>query len=503
MLFNSLQFLCFFPIVTALYFLLPHRFRWQLLLVASCYFYMALIPAYVLILFFLIFVDYSAGLLIEQATGARRKPLLLLSLAANLGVLVFFKYFNFLNANLEALTGFLGVSWHVRNLEIVLPVGLSFHTFQSISYTIEVYLGRQRAERHLGIYALYVMFYPQLVAGPIERPQNLLHQFVEEHRFEYGRVTDGLKLMAWGFFKKVVIADRLAGAVALVYDNPHAFTGLPLLVATYCFAVQIYCDFSGYSDIARGAARVMGFNLMNNFNRPYHARSVADFWHRWHISLSTWFRDYLYIPLGGNRVWKCRWWYVVKRDGAEHEVAAGERVWKLRWYCNLFLVFLASGLWHGASWTFVAWGALHGSYLLVSLWTRGLRQRLGRLLGLERAPAALLRGLQVFLTFNLVAFAWIFFRAQSLEHALYIVRHLFVFGPDTVGYFALQKKDLLVALVAVVVLEAAHLVQRRQGLAGFLSRQPALVRWPAYYALVYGTLFFGKFGSQQFIYFQF
>lgn len=289
MLFNSLHFLCFFVIVTTFYFVLPHRYRWFNLLIASCYFYMAFVPAYILILGGTIIVDYVAGIYIEKSTGYRRKFLLMSSLVANIGVLAVFKYYNFLNQNLSLLLQSVGWSNSLPYLSMLLPIGLSFHTFQAMSYTIEVYRGNQRAERHLGIYALYVLFYPQLVAGPIERPQHILHQFYEKHTFDYVNVTNGLKRMAWGLFKKVVIADRLAMAVNTVYDNPTAFVGMPLIVATVCFAFQIYCDFSGYSDIAIGAAQVMGFRLMKNFDRPYFSTSISEFWRRWHISLSTWF----------------------------------------------------------------------------------------------------------------------------------------------------------------------------------------------------------------------
>lgn len=487
MLFNSLHFLVFFPVVTALYFLLPHRVRVPFLLAASCYFYMALIPAYILILVFVIVVDYFAGILIENARGARRRLLLLASLSANLGVLGFFKYFNFFNTNVAELYQLWGGGWFISNLHIILPIGLSFHTFQSISYTIEVYRGNQAAERNFGVYALYVLFYPQLVAGPIERPQNLLPQFYEKHYFDYQRVTDGLKLMAWGMFKKVVIADRLAAGVNLVYDNPTGYAGLPLIMATYYFAIQIYCDFSGYSDIAIGAAQVMGFRLMDNFNRPYHAKSIAEFWKRWHISLSSWFRDYLYIPLGGNRVGK----------------------W--RWYFNLFFVFLVSGLWHGAAWTFVLWGALHGLYLIFALWTQGLRERAGRYLRLHRLPAVR-KFVAVFVTFNLVCFAWIFFRAQSLHDAFYIVTHLFTLSSTVAGEaalvppgaFILDRVDIVIALVAVAFMETIHLLQRHREMRQFLSEKPFWMRWSAYYALTMSILLFGKFElPQQFIYFQF
>jgi D-alanyl-lipoteichoic acid acyltransferase DltB (MBOAT superfamily) len=346
MIFNSLEFLAFFPIVTLLYFVVPRRMQWALLLIASCIFYMAFRPVYVLILVFTILVDYVAGLLIAPAVGWRRRAWLGASIAANVGVLAVFKYWNFAAGNLNGLAG----RPLVPLLDILLPIGLSFHTFQAMSYTIEVYRGRQPPERHLGIYALYVMFYPQLVAGPIERPQNLLPQFRDGHEFDAARVTRGLSLMMWGFFKKIVVADRLAIAVNHVYARPGDFDGAALLLATYAFAFQIYCDFSGYSDIALGSAEVMGFELMKNFDRPYASASVAEFWRRWHISLSTWFRDYLYIPLGGSKVGPAR-------TGA-----------------NLLIVFLVSGLWHGANWTYVAWGALHGLYIIVGRATEGARR---------------------------------------------------------------------------------------------------------------------------------
>lgn len=268
MLFNSLQFAVFFVVVTTLYFALPHRARGPMLLIASSYFYMAFVPRYILILFFTIAIDYAAGLLIEGATGVRRRLLLVASLVANLGVLAFFKYFNFLNDTLRAVASAVDVPYSVPALAIILPIGLSFHTFQSMSYTIEVYRGHQAAERNFARFALYVMFYPQLVAGPIERPQNLLQQLKERHEFSYERARAGLQLMAWGFFKKIAVADRLAPAVNSVYADPSSYSGSAILLATYLFAIQIYCDFSGYSDIAIGAAQVMGFRLMRNFDHP-------------------------------------------------------------------------------------------------------------------------------------------------------------------------------------------------------------------------------------------
>ena len=293
-------------------------------------------------------------------------------------------------------------------------MGLSFHTFQAMSYTIEVYRGRQKAERHFGIYALYVMFYPQLVAGPIERPQNLIHQFYEEHRFDYDRVVSGLQLIAWGLFKKVVVADRLAKVVNVVYAGPSQYGGPPLVIATVFFAFQIFCDFSGYSDIAIGSARVMGFTLMNNFNRPYHSQSIAEFWRRWHISLSTWFRDYVYIPLGGNRL----------------SVP--------RWYANILVVFLVSGLWHGARWTYVIWGALHGIFLIVGAVTEKFRARITAAIGLGRHPF-FHNPLRVLFTFALVNLGWIFFRASSVRDAWQILTRLFTGWTDICTFAGLRK----------------------------------------------------------------
>ena len=340
MLFNSLGFLIFFPCVTLLYFLLPHKFRWLHLLIASCIFYMAFIPVYIFILFFTIIIDYIAGIMIENSIGKNRKLFLTLSIVANVGVLAFFKYYNFFITNVNALFHSLNIApGNIPLLSIILPIGLSFHTFQAMSYTIEVYRGNQKAERHFGIYSLYVMFYPQLVAGPIERPQNLLHQFKEEHKFDANNLLDGLRLMLWGFFKKVVIADRVAQYTNTVFNHPYEYHYLNLIIAVLFFSIQIYCDFSGYSDIAIGAAKTMGFDLMINFNRPYFSKNIQEFWRKWHISLSTWFRDYLYILLGGNR------------KGIK------------RLYFNVAVVFLLSGFWHGANWTYLVWGGLHTIFI--------------------------------------------------------------------------------------------------------------------------------------------
>jgi alginate O-acetyltransferase complex protein AlgI len=484
MLFNSIQFLVFFIVVTTAYFALPYKYRWFLLLVSSCYFYMAFVPIYILILGFTIVVDYFAGIFLEQAVGKRRKLYLIFSLIANIGVLAVFKYYNFLNDNLSFLLQGFALTNPIPHLSILLPIGLSFHTFQAMSYTIEVYRGHQKAERHFGIYALYVMFYPQLVAGPIERPQNLLHQFRERYDFDYERITSGLKLMMWGLFKKAVIADRLAVIVDNVYNNPHSHNGIAFIIATIFFSFQIFCDFSGYSDMAIGAARIMGFKLMKNFDKPYQSKSISEFWKRWHISLSSWFRDYLYISLGGNRV-------AIPR-----------------YYFNLFIVFLVSGLWHGANWTFIIWGALHGFYLVFAVFTKNQRGWVSVKLGLNRLPF-----LETVITFILVGFAWIFFRASDVSTALYIAGHLFSGLGETVRQFVhgqlwlpdlgVAPGEVLFSACLIIFLEVVHFLQNKINFNKFLSEKPVVLRWTVYYLVIFSILVFGVFQSRQFIYFQF
>jgi alginate O-acetyltransferase complex protein AlgI len=488
MLFNSFEFLLFFPIVTALYFLLPHNFRWFHLLVASCIFYMYFIPIYILVLFLTIIIDYIAGIMIENAKGARRKWFLVMSIFANVGVLAVFKYYNFFIDNINEFFHITNINAHLPIWNIILPIGLSFHTFQAMSYTIEVYRGQQKAEPDLGIYALYVMFYPQLVAGPIERPQNLLPHFHEKHDFKYENAAIGFRLMMWGMIKKVVIADRLALTTDPIFKDPHHHSGTALAIATIFFAFQIFCDFSGYSDIATGAARVMGFKLMTNFNKPYHSRSISEFWKRWHISLSTWFKDYLYISLGGNRV----------------SVP--------RMYFNLFFVFMVSGFWHGANWTFIAWGALHGFYLVFALFTKGVREKVANTLGITKFPTVN-NTLNIITTFILVNIAWVFFRAVNIHDALYIVRKftsvpgemLQVATSHHIAFLNLPGiyNAILPGFGLIAFLEIAHIIQHKYDLEHTFSARPTFVRWSLYFGGQAALFFLGVYQDQQFIYFQF
>ena len=485
MLFNSIHFLVFFTIVTLLYFAIPYQKRWMLLLASSCYFYMAFVPFYILILGFTIVIDYFAGIYIDTSEGKKRKLFLIISLIANIGVLATFKYYNFLNQNFSIVTKIFGLSNPLPYLSILLPIGLSFHTFQAMSYTIEVYRGNQKAERHFGIYSLYVMFFPQLVAGPIERPQNLLHQFREKYDFDYNRITSGLRVMAWGLFKKIVIADRLSVVVDKVYNDPYPYNCLSLIIATFFFTFQIFCDFSGYSDMAIGAARILGFRLMTNFNKPYQSKSIHEFWERWHISLSTWFKDYLYIPLGGNRVTIPRW------------------------YLNLFIVFLISGLWHGANWTFIIWGALHGFYLIFSIITSTIRNRINRFFHFNKAPF-----ISIITTFALVSFAWIFFRAHSIDTALYIAKSIIKGIPEILlniiknhsidfEYLGVSNLNIIILFSLIIFLELIQYIQTKKSISEILIKQPTYIRWSIYYIFIFSILFLGVFENRQFIYFQF
>ena len=461
-----------------------------MLLLASCGFYMYFKPEYIVILAFTIVIDYWAGILIAEAPSQQLKQrYLLLSLISNIGILAFFKYYNFLDDNITGLAKVFGVGLNIPYLHWLLPIGLSFHTFQAMSYTIEVSRGNQEAERHFGIYSLYVMFYPQLVAGPIERPQNMLHQFHEEHHFSWDNLIGGLKLMGWGVFKKVVIADRMATIVDYVYADPYKWHGFALVVTLVVYAAQIYCDFSGYSDIALGSAQVMGFKLMRNFNYPFRARNIADFWRRWHISLNTWFNDYLFTPLIVN-----------KRDWGKWGVVFA-----------IFVTFGISGLWHGASWTFVTWGLLNGAGLAYDFLSKKFRRELSK-----KIPAVIYNNVSVALTFSFCCLVWIFFRASTFKTAFYVLGNLFRHGPGS-GYFSLTEPSLhgqpsaylgqplwrLAASLALIPL----LFFAEQAISykdeNHFRKLPKAVRWGVYYMMAMAVLFFGVYNTNQFIYFQF
>ncbi|MEO1215502.1 MAG: MBOAT family protein [Bacteroidota bacterium] len=479
MLFNSVEFVVFFTAVFLLYFTTPHKWRWLLLLIASYIFYMSWKVEYILLIVISTLVDYFMGIKMgQEPLKEKRKKFLYISLISNLSILFSFKYFNFFSESIGGLANFMGLSYSAPLFEVLLPVGISFYTFQTLSYSIDVYNGKIDPEKHLGRFALFVSFFPQLVAGPIERSGNLLPQFREKKSFDYERVMSGMRLAAWGLFKKVVIADRLAFFVNMIYNSPENFHGLSVALATFFFAFQIYCDFSGYSDIAIGVARMLGFDLMKNFERPYFSRSIGEFWRRWHISLSTWFRDYVYIPLGGNRVVKWRWYY------------------------NLFLTFLISGLWHGANWTFVIWGALHGFYLIVENFSKGYMKEKGLS---NPLPTLLKDAFSLGLTFVLVCFAWIFFRANSLSDAILLIQHLFVWVPGDIGWILTPEHrfEIVLSFLAIALLLTVQVFQEKRSMGNWISIQPVFIRWTVYVMLVSIILNFGEFNQQQFIYFQF
>lgn len=505
MLFNSYTFLIFFPIVTLLFFMLPHKFRWAHLLAASMLFYAAFLPLYILILAVTIGIDYWAGILIENVKDGKRKWYLVLSIAANVGFLSLFKYYDFftstinhfLNADIPLLDtlwiskGIVTVNNYINHIvntrlgthldiikTVVLPIGLSFHTFQAMSYTIEVYRGHQKAERHLGIYALYVMFYPQLVAGPIERPQHMLHQFRERKYFSSENLITGLRLMMWGLFKKVVIADRLSVYVDIIFHKPEAFHWLNVVLAVVFFAIQIYCDFSGYTDMAIGAAKTMGYDLMQNFRRPYFATNIKDFWGRWHISLTSWFREYVYISLGGNRVPVPRYIF------------------------NIIVVFLLSGLWHGANITFLIWGGLHAVYYIAYLLFE-------KFFGNVRTETFVWKATAWALTFSSVCFAWIFFRAKSVAQAGRIINQVISLKKPTRFLTAVKLNTLQLSFgvnsMVIIVLSIFYLLYIEKKFSSTLSDFNKKKNTDVAFLVVTSVaiIVYGLFVREQFIYFQF
>ncbi|GHV74338.1 alginate O-acetyltransferase [Spirochaetia bacterium] len=507
--FNSWQFLVFFPVVAVGYFAITMRVRrvqpalsntlsQVFLLGVSLFFYACWNPVYLGLILFSVTVTWLSGILMAGTALENRKIFLIASLVLNLGVLFFFKYYNFFAGTVNPFLNAMGTGAGLPAFNVLLPVGISFYTFQALGYSIDVYRGTVAAERNFVSYALFVTFFPQLVAGPIERTGNLLPQFKADHVFDYDRVTSGLKLAAWGMFKKVVIADRLAVYVNSVYGDPAVYPATALVLATFFFTFQIYCDFSGYSDLAIGTARVLGFNLMTNFRKPYFSKSISEFWRRWHISLSTWLKDYIYIPLGGNR------------KGA------------FRQKINLLITFLLSGLWHGAAWHFVIWGLFHGVYQVIE---RSIPERITA--AFKKVPVV-----QVCVSFLLVCFAWIFFRANTMGDAFLIVRKLGDLPAECAGYLARLPERGIVNTVRVAF-QLGTLVGIAHPVSGFgmavfglsvisviillvgdnwtravpgtkcVMRLPLVLRWAGYYALILVIMISWGRDTSQFIYFTF
>lgn len=494
MLFNSIDFLVFFPIVVLIYLFFPRKGRYLWLLAASYYFYMCWQPIYALLLLSSTLITWLCGWWLHKADKPAMKKLALAVCAvANLGILFYFKYYEFFLESLTPLLSGLHISIAEKSADLLLPVGISFYTFQALGYTIDVYRGKVEPERNPLRYATFVSFFPQLVAGPIERSENLLKQMRELDQkkvWNYRNITEGLTLMVWGMFVKMVIADRIAILVNTVFDSYYQYGTVALAAGAVGFAIQIYCDFMGYSTIAVGAAKVMGFELMENFNTPYFAVSVSDFWRRWHISLSTWFRDYVYIPLGGNR---CS---------------------RVRKYFNLLATFAASGLWHGANWTFVIWGLLHGIYQIMGDLTRAPRQKLYEIGKVKKDSFSFKLG-QVLTTFVLVDIAWIFFRADELGDAIgYCTRMFTMWDPwnlfnqhiYTLGLDMIEMHILAAGLTALLLADLVR-YKKKQTVDVFLSEQCLWFRWVVIFALMAASLVYGIYGvefdSTQFIYFQF
>ncbi|MEK6257009.1 MAG: MBOAT family protein [Planctomycetota bacterium] len=475
MLFNSIDYFVFLLAVILVYYQLPYRHRWILLLATSYYFYMCWNAFYALLIVLTTAIDYFAALRIHDSENPRaRNWWLAASMTSNLGLLFSFKYWNFFWGSLGLAADALSLPWQPPYLDVLLPVGISFYTFQTMSYVIDVYRRHIEPERHFGRFALFITFFPQLVAGPIERATTLIPALRTNHDWNWDHLYIGSQKILFGLFKKVVIADRLGIYVDAIYGNVGQHNGTTYLLATYAFAFQIYCDFSGYSDIAVGSAKLLGIDLMENFRQPYLATNIRDFWRRWHISLSTWLRDYLYIPLGGSRISP------------------------LRTQVNLMLTMVLGGLWHGASWNFVIWGSLQGVMLIVCHQTIEHRDRLWASLGV---PNWLRDAVRMVITFHLCCLSWVFFRAASLSDAMEIL------GSIAQGEWSppfLQLATIVYAMMGLVVLLVAEKIQSQRGSGrDWLNERPWAVRWAVWYSLMFMVILTGVQGSGQFIYFQF
>ena len=494
MLFNSLDFLIFFPVVVLIYFIIPRKIRYIWLLVASYYFYMCWNTKYALLIGISTLITYISGLIIGKCQkGWSKKLVVALSFISNLGILVFYKYFDFILENINVVLGKCDMQLVSNPFDIILPVGISFYTFQALSYTVDVYRKEIEPEKNPLKYALFVSFFPQLVAGPIERSKNLLNQMknIENIKvWNYDRVANGFILMVFGMFQKMVIADRVSIFVDSVYNNLHAVGTMETVFAAIGFSIQIYCDFAAYSTIAIGAAKVMGFELMENFDTPYFAASIKEFWRRWHISLSSWFKDYLYIPLGGNRKGK------------------------IRKYFNLMVTFLVSGLWHGASWNYVIWGGLHGIYQVFGEILAPVRKKLVKVFKVNDGVFSYKLG-QILFTFSLTSLTWVFFRAETIREALYFFKRMFtvwnpwVFFNEGLYEYGLDRVEVNILFAALFVLLLAEFLKyfKKQRISEFLMEQNLWFRWIVVIGMIVACVVYGEYGisfdSNQFIYFQF
>ncbi|MBE6072833.1 MAG: MBOAT family protein [Clostridium butyricum] len=495
MTFNSPTFLIFFPIVALMYFLITPKFRWIWLLVSSYYFYMCWNPKYSIVIAFSTIVTYITGLLLHKSNSILNKKkatfyknfFLISSLLINLGILFLFKYYNFFSSIVIRLTSQMDLTIMLPTFDFMLPVGISYYTFQVVSYIVDVYRNDIKPEKNLGKYALFVSFFPQIVAGPIEKAKHMLPQYNTTHYFDYIRVKNGLLQMLWGYFKKAIIADRIAVLVNTVFNNPSEYFGYQIVIASLMFTFQIYCDFSGYSDIAIGCAKTMGFSLTTNFKEPYFATSIKDFWKRWHISLTSWFRDYLYIPLGGNRKGK------------------------IRTQLNIMIIFLVSGLWHGAALTYVLWGFLHGAFQVIENVLNPYKENWIKKFKININSFSY-KFTQILFTFILVNFAWIFFRANSIHDIKIIFKNMFINNPwiftdGSLFNLGLNVPEFVLVIISIIILILIDYLKTKFDLLDKLSKQNLIFRWCIYIIAVLSILLFGVYGSgysvQQFIYAQF
>lgn len=479
MIFNSIDFALFLPIVFILYWFVTNKslsLQNILIVVSSYLFYGWWDWKFLSLILFSTIIDYTIGLKLEtESNQIKRKVLLWISVIVNLGFLGFFKYYNFFLDNFVNAFQFFGHQINTQGLNIILPVGISFYTFQTLSYTIDVYKRKLKPTKDFIAFSAFVSFFPQLVAGPIERATHLLPQFYTKRKLDYSKAVEGMHQILWGLFKKIVIADRLAIVVNEIYNYPDEYHGFTLILGTLLFAFQIYCDFSGYSQIAIGTAKLFGFDLMKNFNTPYISSSLSEFWRRWHISLSTWFRDYVYIPLGGNKT-------------SKH-----------RWYFNILLVFIISGFWHGAKWTFIIWGAIHGVILILESFLYEITLPKNRII----------KSLKIIITFTIVCFGWIFFRANSLNDAFYIINDISTLSNYNYSQISLYMipvvkntvfaMDIFLSVVFVIILILAEVINKENRFNKLKFR----FRLPIYIIVIWTIFILGAFEKSEFIYFQF
>ena len=496
MLFNSINFLIFFPIVTLLYFIIPHRVRYIWLLIASYYFYMAWNPVYALLMLTSTFITYLSGILIDRANNLGggnaeklKKLWVILSLVLNLSILFFFKYFYFAVDNINILLSALHIQLIQPKFDIILPLGISFYTMQIVAYIVDVYKGVVPAERNFLKYALFISFFPKLLAGPIERTTTLLPQLQEEHKFSYDNLKFGLQLMLYGYFLKLVIGDRAAILVNFVFENYEAYMGLEIFIAVTIYSIQIYADFFGYTCIALGVAQTMGFKLIQNFNHPFFAVSVGDYWRRWHRSLSMWLRDYIYFPLGGSR---CS---------------------KLKKYRNILITFFVSGSWHGANWTFIVWGMIHGVSIVLADIFKPFFQKIYSIFNINTQCFSY-RLFQIIMAFLIINYSRLFFRAPDIETALIMTKQMFslwnpwIFFDNSLYDMGLDRKDFWVLCFSIIILWVVSFMQEKGiKIRESLAQQNLVFRWLIYLLTIFGILTFGIYGPEynagQFIYFRF